>query len=100
MPAFGVSSTFGLTAPDGYLQESSQETSCDVATIKGADGKIEEAMAKPLKTTTVSVKTKGQPDLVDVHSGAIAGTIVVTSAKVTESNDDFATAEITGTQYA
>lgn len=100
MPAFGVSSTFGLTAPNGYLQESSSEESCDVATIKGATGNYVEARAKPLVTKTVTVKTKGEPDLVDVHTGQITGTIVVTSAKVTESNDDFATAEITGTQYS
>jgi hypothetical protein len=100
MPAFGVSDTFGLTAPSGYIQESSQEEACDVATIKGATGNIEEAMAKPLTTTTVNIRTKGQPDLVSVHTGQISGTIVVTSSKVSESNDDFATAEITGIKYS
>lgn len=100
MPAFGVADTFGLTAPSGYIQESTQDESCDVATIKSAAGAIVEAIAKPLRTTTVTIRTKGQPDLVDVHTGAIAGTIVVTSAKVSESNDDFATAEVTGIKYA
>jgi hypothetical protein len=48
----------------------------------------------------VNIRTKGQPDLVSVHTGQISGTIVVTSSKVSESNDDFATAEITGIKYS
>ena len=100
MPAFGVTSTFGLTPPGGYLQEASSEESCDVATIKDADGSYAVAQAKPLVTKTVTVRTKGEVDLVDVHTGSISGAIVVTSAKVSQSNDDFSTSEVTGTQYS
>jgi hypothetical protein len=100
MPTFGVVSTFGLTAPEGYVQESSSEESVEVATIKNATGAIVEAIAKPLTTKTVMVRTKGAADLVAVHTGAIAGTLVVTSAKVSQSNDDFSTTEVTAQQFS
>ena len=100
MPTFGVASTFGLSAPNGYVQESSSEYTREVATIKDADGDIVEAIAKPLTTRTVMVRTKGEADLVAVHVGAIAGTLVVTSSKVTQSNDDFSTSEVTGNSYS
>lgn len=99
MPTFGALSTFGLTSPGGYLQESSSEESVEVATIKNATGGYAEAMAKPMTTKTVTVRTKGEAALADVHTGSISGALVVTSAKVSESNDDFATAEVTGQQF-
>jgi hypothetical protein len=94
MPTFGISSTFGLTPPDGY------ELSVEVATIKDKDGKVVEAMAKPLVTKTVTIRTKGAADLTNVHQGSISGTLVVTSSKVSQTNDDFSTSEITGNSYA
>lgn len=100
MPTFGVLSTFGLTPPGGYLQESSSEESVEVATIKNATGGWAEAMAKPMTSKTVTVRTKGEADLVAVHTGAITGSLVVTSSKVSESNDDFATAEVTAQQFS
>lgn len=100
MPTFGISSTFGLTPPDGYEQEASEELSVEVATIKDKDGKVVEAMAKPLVTKTVTIRTKGAADLTNVHQGSISGTLVVTSSKVSQTNDDFSTSEITGNSYA
>lgn len=100
MPTFGVASTFGLTPPNGYVQESSSEESVEVATIKNATGATVEAIAKPMTTKTVTVRTKGEADLVAVHTGAIAGSLVVTSAKVSQTNDDFSTSEITGQQFS
>jgi len=100
MPTFGVQSTFGLTPPDGYLQESSSESTVEVATIKGATGQIVEAIPKPMTSTTVNIRTKGSADLVAVYVGAISGSLVVTSSKVSESNDDFATAEVTAQSFS
>lgn len=68
--------------------------------IKNATGAIVEAIAKPLLTKTVTVRTKGEVDLLAVHTGAIAGTLVVTSAKVSQTNDDFSTSEVTAQQFS
>ena len=98
MPAFGVSSTFGLTAPTGFLQSSESSTDIEIATIKGATGQIVEAQAKPRATTTVTVKTKGTATLSSVTSGDMTG-LTITSAKYSETNDDFGTSEVVGTLF-
>jgi hypothetical protein len=99
MPTFGVPSTYGLTAPGGYAQEASEDKSLDVVTLKDTTGTIVAAQAKKLVTITTTVKCKGETDLVAVHVGAIAGSKVVTSSKVSESNEDFPTSEVTATSY-
>jgi len=99
MPSFGVTSTFGGTAPAGYLQSSERSVDCETATIKGADGKTVEAIAKPRSVTTVTIKTKGAASIGSVSAGDMSG-MTVTGAKYSESNDDFGTSEITSTLYA
>lgn len=103
MPAtFGVESTFGLTAPaGGHVQESSSEASVEVATIRNAQGITVKAVPKPMVTKTVTLKGKGDAALAAVAAGAFsANTLRVTSAKQSESNDDFPDFEITGTAYS
>jgi hypothetical protein len=100
MPAFGVADTFGLTAPAGYLQSSESSTDVEVATIKGATGLTVEAIPKPRTTQTVTVKTKGTASLSTITSGSDFSGITLTSSKLSESNDDFGTSEITGVLYA
>lgn len=99
MPSFGVSSTFGVTAPAGYLQSSERSVDKEIATIKGATGTTVEAMAKPRSITTVTLKTKGASVLGTIGAGTMSG-MTVTSAKYAETNDDFGTSEVTGTLYA
>lgn len=98
MPAFGVSSNFGLTAPAGYVQSSEQSVDIEIATIKNATGQVVEAQAKPRSVTTVTIKTKGTASLSTVSSGDMTG-LTITSAKYSETNDDFGTSEVTGTLY-
>jgi hypothetical protein len=98
MPAFGVDSTFGLTAPSGYLQSSEQSVDVEVATIKGAHGQTVEAKAKPRSVTTVNIKTKGTAGLSTVVTGDFS-TLSISSSKYGQTNDDFGTSEITGTLY-
>lgn len=101
MPAtFGVVDNFGGTPPTGgYIQSSEKTETCEVATIKGATGQTVVAQAKGVKTTTVVIKSKGDVSITPPGVGSVgAGT--VTSAKITESNDDFRTAEVTFTAYA
>ena len=90
--------TFSLTAPSGYLQESSQETAVELATIKDATGQTVLVQPKPRSTTTTTLKTKGEDDLLTVPQGAFAGA-KLTSSKVSQTNDDFSTSEATYTLF-
>lgn len=102
MPAhLGVDTNFGLTKPNGsYVQESSREETIEVATIRDEDGNTVVAVPKPLITRTVNIRGKGDADLAGVTAGAFsAGTLRVTEAKQSESNDDFPDFEITGVAY-
>ena len=91
--------TFGVTAPAGYLQESSQETAVELATIRDADGQTVFVQAKPRSTTTTTVKTKGEDNLLAVPEGAFSG-VKLTGSKVSQTNDDFSTSEATYTLFA
>jgi len=102
MPAhLGVASTFGLTAPaGGYVQESSQEDSVEIATIRDETGTTVKAVPKPMVTRAVSLKGKGDAELAAVASGSFAeGVLRITEAKQSESNEDFPDFEINGTAY-
>jgi len=90
--------TFGVTAPSGYLQESSQETAVELATIRDFDGQTVLVQAKPRSTTTTTVKTKGEDDLLAVPEGAFSGA-KLTGSKVSQTNDDFSTSEATYTLF-
>lgn len=97
---FGVSDTFNGTSPSGgWLQESSEEQSVEVATIKNETGVTVVAQPKGVVTTRVTIRSKGDVSIGSTPSiGAFSG-FKVTSAKISESNDDFRTAEITATKY-
>jgi hypothetical protein len=96
MPVTFGATAFGVTAPSGYLQESSRETTLELATIKDAEGKVEVVMPKPRRTVTTVVKSKGEVDLDVPQEGSMSGA-TITGSKVTESNDDFAVSETTYT---
>jgi len=100
MPVTFGAITYGKTAPAGYLQESSEETTCEVATIRDETGKTLVHHQKPRSYTTTTLKTKGELGYMTV---AAAGTnfsgATITSSKVGETNDDFATAEVVYTTH-
>jgi hypothetical protein len=97
MPTFGASSLNG-SVPTGHLQESSKEVTVELATIRGMTGPIAEASVKPRSITTTICKSKGDATFVAVQ-GIGSFTSAVTSAKVSQTNDDFTTAEITYTEF-
>jgi hypothetical protein len=98
MPTFGAS-TLGGTAPSGYLQESSKEVTIELATIRDVNGPVKVASVKPRSLTTTICKTKGDAVFVTVQNiGSF--TSAVTSSKVSQTNDDYSTAEATLTTYA
>ena len=99
MPVSFGAVTFGVSAPSGYLQESTQETVVELATIRDAEGQTVVVQQKPRSTTTTTVKTKGEADLDAVPEGSFSGA-KITGSKVSETNDDFATSETTYTLFA
>jgi hypothetical protein len=98
MPVSFGAVSFGVTAPSGYLQESSQETAVELATIRDADGQTVVVQPKPRSTTTTNVKTKGEDGLLTVPEGSFSGA-KLTGSKVSQTNDDFSTAEATYTLF-
>lgn len=100
MPAnFGVSSTLGGTAPTGgYIQSVEKTETCEVATIRSQTGVTVVAQPKGVKTTQIVVKSKGDVSVTGGTPGDF-GSGKITSAKATESNDDFRTGEVTFTKY-
>lgn len=81
------------------MQESSEEQSVEVATIRDETGVTVVAQPKGVVTTTVTIKSKGSVSIGSAPSvGSFSG-FKVTSAKISESNDDFRTAEITAVKY-
>lgn len=98
MPTSFGAVTFGVTAPTGYLQESSQETTVELSTIRDENGKTVVVQPKPRSMTTTTVKTKGDADFTPIAIGQMGSTATVTGSKVSQTNDDFTTAEITYTE--
>lgn len=98
MPVSFGAVTFGVTAPSGYLQESTLETVVELATIRDADGQTVLVQPKPRSTSTTTVKTKGEDDLLAVPEGAFSGA-ELTGSKVSQTNDDFSTSEATYTLF-
>lgn len=98
--SFGITDNFGGTAPTGgWRQETSEEQSVEVATIRDETGQTVVAQAKGVVTTTVMIRSKGDVSIGSLPTeGAFAG-FKVTSAKISESNDDFRTAEVTAVKY-
>jgi hypothetical protein len=100
MPAEFGAVTFGKTAPAGYLQESSEEDTVETVTIRNEDGHTVIFQPKPRQVTTTNLKCKGEATLGAVASaGNQFSGATVTSAKVTQSNDDFSTSEFTYTTH-
>jgi len=89
---------FGVTAPTGYLQESSQESTLELSTIRDENGKTVIVQPKPRSMTTTTVKAKGDADFTSIAITSMGSTATVTGAKVSQTNDDFTTAEITYTE--
>lgn len=99
--AFATVDAFGASDPaGGYLQESSEEESLEVATCRDASGNTVLAVPKGLVTKTVTIKGKGTYSLGQItRNNDIGGSIVLTAGKTTESAEDFPDYEFTYTSY-
>jgi len=70
-----------------------------VATIRNEAGATIAAQAKGVATKVVVIKSKGDVSVTAPSTGNV-GSGKITSSKITESNDDFSSAEITFTSYS
>jgi len=99
--AFATVNLFGVTDPAaGYLQESSEEKTVEVATCKDATGVTKLAVPKGVITTTVVLKGKGTYSPSVTRTTAVGATAVITSAKASQSNDDFPDYEVTYQKFS
>jgi hypothetical protein len=100
---FGVTlGDVSLTAPaGGYVNEASSEETINVAEVRDEDGNIVVAVPKLMVTETQTIKGKGDPVISAVVEGAFtSGTVKITSAKGSESNEEFPDFEITGKKFS
>jgi len=97
---WGITGTHGITSPGGYSQEVSDEATVEVATIKNEIGRVAKAQAKPMQKRTVTLKAKGEAELHTVTSGVAISGLTVISSKISETNDDFPTIDITAIAYS
>jgi len=99
--AFATVLLFGVTDPAaGYLQETSSEKTVEVATCKDTTGVTKLAVPKGVVTETISLKGKGTYAPSVARNTSVGATAVITSAKVSESNDDFPDYEVTYQKFS
>jgi uncharacterized protein YccT (UPF0319 family) len=98
---FGVQNTYGLSAPAvGYVTEATRKRTVELATVQDENGVTVKAKAKKLITEDVSAKGKGDAELADVTAGSFsAGVVKVTSAKQSETSDEFPDWEQSGQAF-
>ena len=99
--AFATIDTFGVTdTAAGYLQETSEEKSVEVATCKDSTGVTKLAVPKGVVTTTVTLKGKGTFTPTVARNTQVGSTAVITSAKTSQSSEDFPDYEITYQKFS
>lgn len=99
MPITFGADAFGVTPPSGYLQESSEDKTIELATIRDETGATKIAQVKPRSQTITTVKTKSNAVLLTVPTTGEFSDATVTSAKMSQTNDDFSTSEATYTLH-
>jgi hypothetical protein len=87
---FGVSDVAG-----GFVQETTETKTAEIASVRDTTGVTKLAVLKGVVTTETVIKGKGTyaPDVAENKD--VTGTAVITSAKTSESAEDFPDYEIT-----
>jgi len=99
--AFASIDLFGVTDPaSGYLQETTKTETAEIASVRDTTGVTKVAVLKGVLTTEVVLKGKGTYTPAVTANLNVTGTAVITSAKVSESAEDFPDYEITYQQFA
>lgn len=99
--AFASISLFGVTDPAaGFLQETTETKTKEIATVRDTTGVTKLAVLKGVQTTETVLKGKGTYVPAVTANLNVAGTAVITSAKISESAEDFPDYEITYQQFS
>jgi hypothetical protein len=99
--AFASIDLFGVTDPaSGFVQETTQTETAEIASVRDTTGVTKLAVLKGVVTTETVIKGKGTYTPAVTSNANVTGTAVITSAKVSESAEDFPDYEITYQQFA
>ena len=94
--AFATIDLFGVTDPAlGFVQETTETKTAEIATVRDNTGVTKLAVLKGVVTTETVIKGKGTYTPAVTVNKTVTGTAVITSAKVSESAEDFPDYEIT-----
>ena len=99
--AFASINLFGVTDPaSGFVQEATETKSAEIASVRDTTGVTKLAVLKGVVTTETVIKGKGTFTPAVTANLNVTGTAVITSAKTSESAEDFPDYEITYQQFA
>jgi hypothetical protein len=99
--AFATIDLFGVTDPaSGFIQETTQTKTAEIASVRDTTGVTKVAVLKGVVTTETVIKGKGTYAPAVTENKNITATAVITSAKISESAEDFPDYEITYQQFA
>ena len=99
--AFATIDLFGVTDPaSGFVQETTQTETAEIASVRDTTGVTKLAVLKGVVTTETVIKGKGTYTPAVTANLNVTGTAVITSAKVSESAEDFPDYEVTYQQFA
>jgi len=99
--AFATIDLFGVTDPaSGFVQETTETQTVEIASVRDTTGVTKLAVLKGVLTTEIVIKGKGTYTPAVTANPNVTGTAVITSAKVSESAEDFPDYEITYQQFA
>jgi hypothetical protein len=87
---------FGVTDPAaGFVQETTETVTKEIATVRDTTGVTKLAVLKGVQTTETVIKGKGTYSPAVAVNENVTGSAVITSAKISESAEDFPDYEIT-----
>lgn len=99
--AFATIDLFGVADPaSGFVQETTKTETAEIASVRDTTGVTKLAVLKGVVTTETVIKGKGTYSPAVTANLNVTGTAVITSAKVSESAEDFPDYEITYQQFA
>jgi hypothetical protein len=94
--AFSDIELFGVSDPaSGFVQETTETKTKEIATVRDTTGVTKLAVLKGVQTTETVIKGKGIYSPAVAVNKNVAGSAVITSAKISQSAEDFPDYEIT-----
>jgi hypothetical protein len=99
--AFATIETYGVNDPAaGFLQETTETKTAEIASVRDTTGVTKLAVLKGVVTTETVLKGKGTYSPAVTANLNVTGSAVITSAKISESAEDFPDYEITFQQFS